>query len=246
MGDALIAMGLDDPAVAAAIDAAAENGVPVVTLVSDVPGSRRHRYVGIDNQAAGRVAGMLAGRFAANPAGRVLAVLGSHGLRDHRERLEGFRDALAQGFPGMEIADVVEGEDDNERTRTVVAQALAAAAAPPCAVYCAGAGLSGLAAALADRGLRPVAIGHDLTAETRPLLEGGHPRRPRRSGPRPRGALGRSHPDGRADGDLAQRKPGAHPHRGSLQGQPPARRVATTQLLRYASHRELRCVTQAP
>ncbi len=45
--------------------------------------------------------------------------------------------------------------------------------APPCAVYSAGAGTSGLAAALADAGLRPVVIGHELTDETRPLLQSG-------------------------------------------------------------------------
>ena len=171
-GDAVIAIGLDDPAVAAAIDAAAEKGVHVVTLVSDVPGSARHRYVGIDNRAAGRVAANLVGRFAADPAGRVLVVLGSLGLRDHRDRLEGFRAALAEGFPGMAVAGVVEGEDDVDRTRSAVARALAGQP-PPCAVYSAGAGTSGLAAALAEAGIARVVIGHELTGETRPLLEEG-------------------------------------------------------------------------
>lgn len=171
-GDALIAMGLDDLAVAAAIDAAVQGGAPVVTLVSDVPGSARHRYVGIDNRAAGRVAATLVGRFAADPAGKVLVVLGSSSLRDHRDRLDGFRTALAHDFPGMEIAAVVEGEDDIERTRTAVARALDGEV-PPSAVYSAGAGATGLAAALGVLDRKPVVIGHELTAETRPLLEAG-------------------------------------------------------------------------
>lgn len=170
--DGVIAMGLDDPTVAAAIDAAVGRGVRVVTLVSDVPGSARHRYVGIDNGAAGRVAATLVGRFAADPAGRVLVVLGSTNLRDHTDRLDGFRAALAEGFPGMEILAVVEGADDTGATRAAVAEALRARGAP-CAVYSAGAGALGLAAALREAGVRPVVIGHELTPETRPLLEAG-------------------------------------------------------------------------
>lgn len=170
--DGIIAMGLDDAAVGAAIDVAEKRGVPVVTLVSDVPGSARHRYVGIDNAAAGRVAASLVGRFAANGSGTVLVVLGSGNLRDHRDRLEGFRTALAEGFPGMAISGVVEGQDDVDRTRDAVRQALRRHGAP-CAVYNAGAGVSGLAAAIAEAAIRPVVIAHELTAETGPLLESG-------------------------------------------------------------------------
>lgn len=171
-GDAIVAMGLDDPAVAAAIDAAVRKGVRVVTLVSDVPGSARQRYVGIDNLSAGRVAATLVGRFAADRTGEILIVLGSVQLRDHRDRLEGFRTALAESFPGMRIRAVVEGEDDTERTRAAVSQALRAKG-PPCAIYSAGAGASGLATALADLAIKPVVVGHELTQETRPLLESG-------------------------------------------------------------------------
>ena len=54
---------LDHPRVRAAIDDLAARGVAVVTLVSDVPSSRRLHYVGIDNPAAGRTAATLMGRF---------------------------------------------------------------------------------------------------------------------------------------------------------------------------------------
>ncbi|WP_294641668.1 LacI family DNA-binding transcriptional regulator [uncultured Aureimonas sp.] len=170
--DAVITMGLDDPRVAEAIDAAVAGGVPVVTLVSDVPGSKRQRYVGIDNRAAGRVAATIIGRFAAEPAGTVLVVLGSRNLRDHRDRLEGFQAALREGFPAMTIAAVVEGADDIDRTHALVRDALASGASP-CAIYNAGAGSSGVAAAIRAAGIAPVVIGHELTPETRPLLEAG-------------------------------------------------------------------------
>src|SRR5512138_803680 len=58
-----VVMALDHPLVRAAIDDLVEQGTVVVTLVSDVPGSKRSRFVGIDNVAAGRTAASLLGRF---------------------------------------------------------------------------------------------------------------------------------------------------------------------------------------
>ena len=43
----------------------AEEGVPVVTLVSDLSNSRRAGYVGLDNRAAGRTAALLLGASSA-------------------------------------------------------------------------------------------------------------------------------------------------------------------------------------
>lgn len=76
---------LDHPLVRTAIDDLAARGVPVVTLVSDAPGSRRLHYVGIDNPAAGRTAGTIMGRFIHHrqARGKIGIVVGSLALRDH-------------------------------------------------------------------------------------------------------------------------------------------------------------------
>ncbi len=63
--DGVAVVALDHQSVRAAIDDLVASGVFVVTLVSDVPGSRRHHYVGIDNVAAGRTAATLVGRLCA-------------------------------------------------------------------------------------------------------------------------------------------------------------------------------------
>ncbi|WP_062210678.1 LacI family DNA-binding transcriptional regulator [Aureimonas sp. AU12] len=171
-GDAVIAVGLDDPGVLAAIDAAQACGVPVVTLVSDVPGSARHRYVGIDNRAAGRVAGALAGRFLGAAPRSVAVLLGARALRDHRDRLDGFAEALTERFPHLAISGIVEGQDDADAAHAAIS-ALFASGAAPAAVYSAGAGNAGLVQALRDAGSTALVIAHELTAETRPLLEDG-------------------------------------------------------------------------
>ena len=61
--DGVAVVALDHPGVRAAINDLVDAGTKVVTLVSDVPSSRRHHYVGIDNIAAGRTAGALIGRL---------------------------------------------------------------------------------------------------------------------------------------------------------------------------------------
>src|SRR3954471_16551439 len=49
----------DHPLIVAAVDRLAEAGIPVVTLVTDLPTSRRGAYVGLDNRAAGATAAYL-------------------------------------------------------------------------------------------------------------------------------------------------------------------------------------------
>ena len=89
--DGVAVAALDHQGVRAAIDDLVASGMFVVTLVSDVPGSRRHHYVGIDNVAAGRTAASLIGRLALSRNGKigVIAGYGSR-LRDHAERIFGF------------------------------------------------------------------------------------------------------------------------------------------------------------
>ena len=93
--DGVAVVALDHPSVRAAINDLVDGGTKVVTLVSDVPSSRRHYYVGIDNIAAGRTAGALVGRLVGRLPGKVAVVAGSQGLRDHAERIFGFNQVMA-------------------------------------------------------------------------------------------------------------------------------------------------------
>src|SRR5688572_24815566 len=84
--DCAVIVATDDDRVRKAVHAATRRGIAVVTLVSDLPGSARKHFVGIDNIAAGRTAASLLGRFCA--PGRIGLIAGSLALRDHRERLD--------------------------------------------------------------------------------------------------------------------------------------------------------------
>lgn len=169
--DYAVVVAAEDAAVGAAIDRAARRGIGVITLVSDLPGSSRKRFIGIDNAAAGRTAASLLGRFL--PAGgKVGLVAGSLALRDHRDRREGFSAVLAAEYPSVTLVGPVEGFDDNEQTASAV-RTLLKAHPDLDGLYNLGAGNAGMLAALkgAPRHLRVVA--HELTEPTRDALRSG-------------------------------------------------------------------------
>ncbi|GHA22468.1 transcriptional regulator [Devosia pacifica] len=164
--DAVAVVATDEPVVQAAIDAAVARGLVVVTLVSDLPQARRHRFIGIDNLAAGRTAASLLGRFCPG-GGTVGVVVGSLRLRDHAERLEGFRAVIASDFDGLELLEPREGHDDSSETEGVTAQ-LFADNPQLTGLYNIGAGNTGLMAALEKiNGPLPRTIVHELTPPTR-------------------------------------------------------------------------------
>jgi LacI family transcriptional regulator len=172
--DAVVVMALDHPRVRAAIDELVAAGTVVVTLVSDVPASRRQHYVGIDNVAAGRTAGTLLGRFCGAREGSVGVVLGSHALRDHAERLFGFQQVLAAEYPQLRMLAPLEGHDLSERTGPLVTKLLRRER-NLVALYSIGAGNRGIHAALqsSGRGAETVWVCHELTAfARRALLDG--------------------------------------------------------------------------
>ncbi|WP_439401695.1 LacI family DNA-binding transcriptional regulator [Bradyrhizobium sp. DASA03068] len=179
--DGIAVVALDHPSVRAAINDLVDAGAKVVTLVSDVPSSRRHHYVGIDNIAAGRTAGALVGRLVGQRSGKVAIVAGSQGLRDHAERIFGFNQVMASEFPDLSVLPVLEGRDEDDRSEQLLARLLGKHA-DIVGLYNVGAGTQGVAKALNDkaqnekasgaagRDKQVVFVGHDVTALTRRLL----------------------------------------------------------------------------
>lgn len=169
----IAAVAVDAPEVAAAIGRANAADIPFVTLVSDLATSGRAHFCGVDNVAAGRTAGSLMTRFLGTRPGPVAVLAGSMLVRDHRERLEGFRAVMSETGSGRLVLDVLEGQDDPKLAGALVAKCLKDN--PDLAgIYSLGAGNAGLVKALAaaDRGDLCV-IAHELTPPTRAGLESG-------------------------------------------------------------------------
>ncbi len=172
--DAVLVMALDHPQVRAAIDDLVARGTEVITLVSDVPNSRRAHFVGIDNVAAGRTAATLLGRFVGRRPGRIGIVLGSRALRDHAERLFGFEQVIATEHAQLTLLPPIEGHDLSERTERLVADLLKR---EPwlTGLYSIGAGNRGIQAALvaSGRAEHVVWVCHELTPHARRALLDG-------------------------------------------------------------------------
>lgn len=96
----------DTPEVCRAIDELTERKIPVVTLVTDVPASRRIAYVGIDNRAAGATAAYLLAQWTADGSGSVLMTLSSSTFRGEDDRALGFRDTWRELAPGRSVHEV--------------------------------------------------------------------------------------------------------------------------------------------
>ena len=165
---------LDHPLVREAIREVAGSGVPVLTMVTDISNVPRLGYVGIDNRAAGRLAGYLLGRLMKAPGGEVALFAGSLSYRGHEEREMGFRHILAEEYPELKVVELREVRDDAERAHAE-ARTLLAAYPRLAGLYNIGGGNRGIARALEEAGrARDVTfVCHELTEFTRRLLVTG-------------------------------------------------------------------------
>jgi LacI family transcriptional regulator len=147
-------------------------GTRVIALVSDLESSARSAYLGIDNRAAGNVAAYLMGRHLDGRSdAQVAVVVGSFSYRCHEDREIGFRSIMRQRFEGVEVLEVIKGEDSDEATYDA-ARKLLQATPSIAGVYNVAGGNRGLAQALGESQLasRPVYITHELNRVTEPLL----------------------------------------------------------------------------
>lgn len=172
--DGIGLIALDHPAVREAMRMLAADGVPLVTLATDVLHVPRTAYVGIDNRQAGRLAGYVLGRLVGGRAAKVGMFAGSLSYRGHQEREMGFRHVVAEEFPSLEIVELREVLDDRERA---YAEATSLLDLHPdlAGIYNIGAGNPGIARALRERGRSKdvVFLGHELTEGSKPLLLDG-------------------------------------------------------------------------
>jgi LacI family transcriptional regulator len=149
-------------------------GTAVVSLIMDQPQAPRDHFVGIDNEAAGRTAAVLLGRFVGQTPGKVAVVVSSMQARDMVERRLGFDRVMAERFAHLQVLPSIEGHDDRDLTQQIVAASLSSHQGVV-AVYVAGAGTSGVTEALAAAGLaqQAVVVAHELTPHTRAALMDG-------------------------------------------------------------------------
>jgi len=172
--DGVSIFGPETPSVRDSVTHLKENGVAVVSMVSDLPSSGRDHYVGIDNVAAGRTAGQLLGRFLRPRSGKILVLTGSMLARDHLERRLGFDEVMARDFPDIDVLASLEGRDDPDLIEALIPEVLAENS-DIIGIYSSAAGNEGLLRYFEAEHTRekPIVIAHELTPLSREALQKG-------------------------------------------------------------------------
>jgi ribose transport system substrate-binding protein len=102
-----------DPALKPAIDKATEAGIPIVTLDAEVYGSKRLTFLGTGNYNAGKVGGKLL-CDAIGGKGKV-ALLTKVGQSNLEERIQGYKDYLAENCKEVELVQVIDDQSDSAK-----------------------------------------------------------------------------------------------------------------------------------
>ena len=161
-----------DPTLAARIDTLAQQGIPVVTLNSDIPGSRRICFVGMDSYRAGQTAaGLLCQMLPAG--GMVLPVAGHLNNTAHNSRLNGFLDTI-RTIGGIETLPFQPCFDRDDYAHEITAHLLCEQP-DLSAVYVVSNGQQGVCRAIEEAGRKGAVrvIAYDLNEPNRRLLQDG-------------------------------------------------------------------------
>lgn len=168
--DGVVLKAPDTPDIRQAVAAMTLAGVPIVTLVTDLPGSHRLAYAGSDNRMAGETAAYLIGSRLAGQDASVLVTLSSNRFRGEEERERGFREMLQSDYPNLGIVAISEGFGKDWTTGAQVRSALAREENIR-AVYSIGGGNRSVIGAFETAGRPPpVYVAHDLDEDNLVLL----------------------------------------------------------------------------
>lgn len=153
------------------IDELMEMQIPVVTINTDIDGSKRMAYVGSDYFRGGCTA---AGLLALMTEGEVNLgiVTGSSNVLCHTERIEGLRHTLKKSYPRIHIAKILENHDDEFESYALTRQLLKDRPDLD-ALFFSAAGVYGGCKAVLESNLHPKIITFDEVPTTLEMLKKG-------------------------------------------------------------------------
>lgn len=168
--DGVVLKAPDTPEIRRSVEAMTAAGVPVVTLVTDLPGSSRLAYAGSDNRVAGETAAYLIGARLGQRQGVVLATLSSNRFRGEEERESAFRALLRLRCPGLRVISISEGFGKDWTTGAQIRAAIAEQA-DVLAIYSIGGANRSIVEAFEAAGRPlPIHVAHDLDEDNVALL----------------------------------------------------------------------------
>lgn len=102
--DGIIVQGLNDMQFTPVINKAIDKGIPVLTIDTDAPTSKRLTYVGTDNLEAGKMLGHLVADSTGGK-GKIGVIIGSQQAESQLQRLSGLNSVVAD-YPELQVLDV--------------------------------------------------------------------------------------------------------------------------------------------
>jgi len=155
------------------VEVLSTKGIPVVTLVTDLPKSRRKAYVGIDNAQAGKTAAYLLAKEMRGKTGVVLTTRSQVDFQGETERFDHFRAQILALRPDYRILEVVGGAGLVGETRHRLRDALDGSR-DIAGIYSMGGGNLAILDVLKDEGVaRCPFVAHDMDDDNVALLKQG-------------------------------------------------------------------------
>ncbi len=171
--DGLVVTSREHSEITACVNAVINQGVQVVTYTTDLNGSMRLGYSGMNNSGAGRVAGRLLGQSAAGRQGDVLLIV-SAPYQCQYERELGFRRVLREEYPALRICESIDNHDlDSDCYSNLMS--LFRDGRKPLGIYNVTGGTAGVTRALEELGWQDDVfyVAHELDEVSYPLLAEG-------------------------------------------------------------------------
>lgn len=116
-------MPVDSVAIREKINQLTEQGIKVITFNSDIVGSKRQCFVGMDNFKSGKTAAGLLGMLTKGE-GDVLAITGYFGNSVNSLRVAGFVEELKQSFPQLKLTGVQSSFDSSDEVEKILSDTL--------------------------------------------------------------------------------------------------------------------------
>ena len=159
------------PDVQKKIDEVVELGIPVVTVNTDIEGSRRMAYVGSDYYQGGCTAAGLLSLMTSSET-ELGIITGSRNVLCHSERIRGLAETLEASYPRIHIAEILENHDDEFESYALTRQLLQENPKID-ALFFAAAGVFGGCKAVQESGRHPKVITFDEVPTTLDMLRAG-------------------------------------------------------------------------
>lgn len=147
--------------------------IPVVTFNSDIVGTKRTCFIGLNNQKSGQAAAGLMGLMMQGH-GKVLVITGYFSNSVSSRRVDGFVEEMKRQYPAMELVGVQSSFDHTEEVEKIIVQTMSVYPDLK-GIFVASGGQAGVRQAFEKLDLkkRPYVIIYDLTPKNEAALVEG-------------------------------------------------------------------------